>query len=91
MIIFETKRMLKFSADTFAKNLPGVQDRIACAGAANEKDCRVNDKGFRNSHGVWWIPGDGAGNRPPQDFWNKRCAPDPVAMGARSPVFERSC
>jgi hypothetical protein len=83
--------MLKFSADTFAKNLPGIQDRIACAGAANERDCRVNDNGVQNAHGVWWIPGGSAGSTPPPSFWGRRCAPAPVAMGARNPAFHDSC
>jgi hypothetical protein len=83
--------MLNFSADTFAKNKPGIQGINACAGAANERDCRVNDKGFRNAFGVWWIPGGRAGSTPPFDFWTKKCAPDPIAMGEKSPIFQRSC
>jgi hypothetical protein len=70
--------MLQFSADAFAKHAPGIQNRGACAGN-QEKNCRVNDKGVQNAHGVWFIPGGGRGSQvgknPPGEFWNMKCAP----------------
>jgi hypothetical protein len=66
--------MLHFSADASAKHAPGIQVQGACSGR-QEKNCRNNDRGVQNAHGVWFIPGGRGKQNPPGEFWNMKCAP----------------
>jgi hypothetical protein len=75
---FDTTAM-QFSADAFAKH--GIGNNFAaCRG--QESDCRNNDKGIQNKHGVWFIPNQRInepgnlgpfGRLPPPSFWNLKC------------------
>jgi hypothetical protein len=44
---------MQFSADAFAKHSSGIQPFFC---RDQESDCRNNDKGIQNKHGVWFIP-----------------------------------
>jgi hypothetical protein len=70
---------MQFSANTFAKHGAG-SNFAACHG--RENDCRINDKGIQNKHGVWFVPNQAVnesgnmmphGRLPPASFWNLKC------------------
>ncbi len=66
---------LQFSADSDSKHKPGIQPAGFCSGK-RERNCRVNDKGIKNEHGVWFIP---AGKKqPPAHFFDLKEAPNRV-------------
>jgi hypothetical protein len=81
---FDTTAM-QFSADAFAKHNAGFQSNnlaIVASCRGQESDCRNNDKGIQNKHGVWFIPNQGiiqpgsmgpVGRLPPSTFWNLKC------------------
>ncbi len=68
---------LEFSADADSKHRAGIQHAGACS-AKQERNCRVNDKGIKNEHGVWFIPGGGRNPKPPAHFWDMKQAPRTV-------------
>ncbi len=65
---------LEFSADADSKHRAGIQQAGACSGK-QERNCRVNDKGIQNEHGVWFIPGGRRNSKPPARFWDIKQAP----------------
>ena len=67
---------LEFSADADSKHRTGIQPAGACSGK-HEKNCRFNDNGIKNEHGVWFIPGSGKIQRekPPANFKDIKKAP----------------
>lgn len=59
--------MLNFSSGTNSKHPPGIQPVAACKSPEQEADCRINDNGIRNQHGVWFLPGQTSAP-PPEGF-----------------------
>jgi hypothetical protein len=82
-ILIHLPKMLNFSADTDSKHQPGLQPKFACKTAEKKENCRVNDNGIKNQHGVWFIPGDGI-TAPPPKFDNFR-----FVDGSKIPVLPK--